>query len=97
MSRISCRLNRNSLALAMTSIATLGVLTACAGPSLPDTTPASSFKDGVGQVERGWDALVSVAGNLVLLFGLRLPWLGVPAVAAGIGYGVIRLVRARRP
>lgn len=51
----------------------------------------------MGQIERGWDALVSVAGNLVLLFGLLLPWLGVLAVAGGIGYGVIRLVRARRP
>ena len=38
---------------------------------------------------------LSVAGDLVLLFGLVLPWLGVPAVAGGIGYGVIRLVRAR--
>jgi hypothetical protein len=35
------------LALAITSIATLGVLTACAGPSLPDTGSASSLKDGV--------------------------------------------------
>ncbi len=55
------------------------------------------YQGFVGQVERGWDAMVSVAGNLVLLFGLLLPWLGVLAVAAGIGYGVIRLVRARRP
>ena len=47
MSRISCRLNRKWLALAITSIATLGVLTACAGPSLPDNAPASGFKDGV--------------------------------------------------
>jgi hypothetical protein len=27
----------------------------------------------LGQVERGWDALVYVAGNLVLLFGLLRP------------------------
>src|SRR4029078_7783217 len=47
MSRISCRLNRKWLALAITSIATLGVLTGCAGPSLADTEPASSLKDGV--------------------------------------------------
>ena len=46
MRRVSCRLNCNWLALAITSIATLGVLTACAGPSLPDNA-ASSFKDGV--------------------------------------------------
>lgn len=50
-----------------------------------------------GQVQRGWDALVSVVGNLVLLFGLMLPWLGVLAVVGGIGYGLIRLVRRRRP
>jgi len=36
-----------------------------------------------------------VVGNLILLFGLLLPWLGVLAVAGAIGYGVIRLVRAR--
>ena len=53
------------------------------------------YQGFLGQIERGWDALVSVAGNLVLLFGLLLPWLGVLAVAGGIGYGVFRLVRAR--
>ena len=55
------------------------------------------YQGFLGQVERGWDAMVSVAGNLVLLFGLTLPWLVVLAVACGIGYGVIRLARARRP
>lgn len=50
-----------------------------------------------GQIERGWHALVSVLGNLVLLFGLLLPWLGALAVAGAIGYGVLRLVRTRRP
>ena len=54
------------------------------------------YQGFTGQIERGWDAMVSVAGSLVLLFGLLLPWLGVLAVAGGIGYGVIRLVRARR-
>jgi uncharacterized protein DUF4349 len=49
-----------------------------------------------GQIERGWDALVSVLGNLVLLLGLLLPWLGALAVAAGIVYGIVRLARARR-
>ena len=58
--------------------------------------PAPQQYEGfTGQVERGWDALVTVVGNLVLLFGLLLPWLGVLAVAGAIGYGVIRLVRAR--
>ena len=56
------------------------------------------YQGFVGQIERGWDALVSVAGSsLVLLFGLVLPWLAVLVVAGGIGYAVIRLLRARRP
>ena len=51
--------------------------------------PAPQQYEGfTGQIERGWDALVSVLGNLVLLFGLLLPWLGVLAVAGGIVYGV---------
>jgi hypothetical protein len=54
------------------------------------------YQGFTGQIERGWDALVSVVGNLVLLFGLLLPWLGVMAIAAGIVYGVVRLARARR-
>ncbi len=54
------------------------------------------YEGFTGQIERGWDALVSVLGNLVLLFGLLLPWLGAMAVAAGIVYGVVRLARARR-
>ena len=59
--------------------------------------PAPKQYDGfTGQIERGWDALVSVVGNLVLLFGLLLPWLAVMAVAGGIAYGVVRLARARR-
>ncbi len=54
------------------------------------------YQGFVGQVERGWDILVSVVGNLVLAFGLLLPWLGLLAVAGGVGYGIVRLVRARR-
>ena len=59
--------------------------------------PAPKQYEGfIGQIERGWDAMVSVVGNLVLLFGLLLPWLAVLAVAAGIVYGLVRLARARR-
>ena len=50
-----------------------------------------------GQVERGWDGLVSVAGHFVMLFGLMLPWLGVFAVVGGLGYGLLKLLRSRRP
>jgi hypothetical protein len=53
------------------------------------------YEGFTGQIERGWDALVSVLGNLVLLFGLLLPWLGALAVAAGIVYGIVRLAGAR--
>ena len=43
--------------------------------------PAPKQYEGfTGQIERGWDALVSVLGSLVLLLGLLLPWLGVIAV-----------------
>ena len=55
------------------------------------------YQGFVGQIERGWDAMISVAGSLVLLFGLVLPWLAVLVVACGIGYAVMRLVRGRRP
>jgi hypothetical protein len=59
--------------------------------------PAPKQYEGfTGQIERGWDALVSVVGSLVLLLGLLLPWLGVIAVAAGVIYGVVRLARPRR-
>ena len=50
----------------------------------------------LGQVERGWDALVSVASNMTLLFGLLLPWLGALVVAGGICYAIVRLARVRR-
>jgi hypothetical protein len=57
----------------------------------------NDYQGFFGQVERGWDALVSVVGNSVLLFGLMLPWLGVLAVAGGILYGIVRLMKGRRP
>ena len=60
--------------------------------------PAPQQYEGfTGQIERGWDALVSVLGNLVLLFGLLLPWLAAIAIPVGIVYGVVRLARTRRP
>jgi hypothetical protein len=58
---------------------------------------ASQYQGFFGQVHRGWDALVSLAGDSVLLFGLLLPWLAVLAVAGGITYGVVRLVKRRWP
>ena len=55
------------------------------------------YQGFAGQVERGWDNLVFVVGNLVLLFGLLLPWLLVLAVAVAIVYGVIRLAGGVKP
>jgi hypothetical protein len=49
-----------------------------------------------GQVERGWEGLVSVADYFVMVFGLLLPWFGALAVVCGIGYGALELVRPRR-
>ncbi|WP_407667644.1 DUF4349 domain-containing protein [Mycolicibacterium arseniciresistens] len=54
------------------------------------------YQGFLGQVERGWDALVSVTGTLFLLVGLLLPWLAVLAVFAMAGYALIRVVRSRR-
>jgi hypothetical protein len=59
--------------------------------------PAPKQYEGfTGQIERGWDGLVAVVGNLVLLFGLLLPWLGVLVVFAVILYLIARLGRGRR-
>ncbi len=49
-----------------------------------------------GQVERGWDLLVSALWQTLLAVGLLLPWLAAVAVAGGIGYVIVRLVRSRR-
>jgi hypothetical protein len=53
------------------------------------------YEGFTGQIERGWNGLLSVLHTLVLLFGLLLPWLGALAVACGILYVVIRVVRRR--
>ena len=59
--------------------------------------PAPKQYDGfLGQIERGWDGLVSVLGTTVLLVGLLLPWLAALAVVGVIGYVLIRLVRRTR-
>lgn len=48
-----------------------------------------------GQVERGWDAMVAVAGGAVLLVGLLLPWLAVLAVVGLIIYAIVRWTQTR--
>ena len=49
-----------------------------------------------GQIERGWNSLTSALGDVVLLFGLLLPWMGALAVLGGVGFGLIRLLTRRR-
>ncbi|WP_409366003.1 DUF4349 domain-containing protein [Mycolicibacterium canariasense] len=49
-----------------------------------------------GQMERGWDLLVSALWQTLLAVGLLLPWLAAVGVAGGIGYAIVRLVRSRR-
>ncbi len=54
------------------------------------------YQGFLGQLERGWDALVDTGSNLVLLFGLLLPWMGAAVLALALLFGLYRLVRARR-
>lgn len=59
--------------------------------------PAPEQYEGfLGQIERGWDGMVSVVSGLVMLFGLLLPWLAALAILGAVLYVLIRLVRARR-
>ena len=53
------------------------------------------YQGFLGQVERGWDTLVSVVGSAVLLLGLLVPWLGVLVVAAAICFVVVRVLGTR--
>ncbi|WKG01495.1 DUF4349 domain-containing protein [Mycolicibacterium sp. HK-90] len=57
--------------------------------------PSPRYQGFWGQVERGWDGLVSVASGAVMLFGLLLPWLLVCAVAAGVVVVIVRLTKSR--
>jgi hypothetical protein len=54
------------------------------------------YRGFFGQVERGWDALLSVTGSAVLLFGLMLPWLAVLAVVALLCIGLTRWLGGRQ-
>ncbi|QCH24952.1 hypothetical protein DSM43276_03223 [Mycobacteroides salmoniphilum] len=89
----SLRAQRNELGeqVAYSSV-TVTFLAEQAG--LPPTPP--KYQGFFGQIERGWDGLVAAGNNVLLLFGLLLPWLGAFAVLGGIGYGVRRVVRQRR-
>ena len=52
--------------------------------------PAPEQYNGfLGQVRRGWDAMVEVASGAVMLFGLMLPWLGAVAILGAVIYGLV--------
>jgi hypothetical protein len=53
------------------------------------------YQGFLGQIERGWDGLVGVLGNVVLLFGLLLPWLAALAVVLAVVYVIVRVTRRR--
>ena len=54
------------------------------------------YRGFLGQMERGWDALVDTGSNLLLLVGLLLPWVGAAIVGLAVLFGIYRLVRLRR-
>ncbi|MEE6165521.1 DUF4349 domain-containing protein [Mycolicibacterium sp. 120322] len=58
--------------------------------------PTKQYRGFFGQVERGWDGMVSFASGAVMLFGLLLPWLAALTLAGGAGYAAIRLLTTRR-
>jgi hypothetical protein len=58
--------------------------------------PTKQYHGFFGQVERGWDGMVSFVSGAVMLFGLLLPWLAALVLAGGLGYGAIRLLTSRR-
>jgi hypothetical protein len=98
---VRCRNARRSWTVCAPSVSgselesTTARSTSASSPIIGGPEP-QQYSGFFGQVERGWDGLVSVAGHFVMRFGLLLPWFGVLAVVCGIGYGLLRLVRARR-
>lgn len=58
--------------------------------------PAPEYRGFSGQIEKGWDALISAASGAVMLFGLLLPWLSVLAVFVVLCYALTRWLGGRR-
>ncbi len=73
------------------STVTVELIAPVAGGPAPER-----YQGFLGQVERGWDALVDTGSHLVLLFGLLLPWMAAAVLGLALLYAVYRLVRARR-
>lgn len=57
-----------------------------------ESDPAG-FGDGL---VTGWNGLIGFFNGLVIAIGFMLPWLGVIAVAGGVVWIIIRIVRRRR-
>lgn len=73
------------------STVTVDLIAPIAGGPAPE-----EYRGFLGQMERGWDALVDTGSNLLLLVGLLLPWVGAAVVALALLFGLYRVVRARR-
>jgi len=57
-----------------------------------DANPAG-FWDGL---VAGWNGLVATLNGIVVALGFLLPWIAVLAVAGGLVWGIIALVRRGR-
>jgi hypothetical protein len=74
-------------------LATLTVDLAPRSPAV-EADPAG-FADGLAA---GWNGLIAAVNGIVVALGFLLPWLAVIAIAAGVVWGVARLLRRiRRP
>lgn len=72
------------------STLTVDLIAPIAGGPAPE-----QYRGFLGQMERGWDALVDTGSNLLLLVGLLLPWVGAAVVALALLFGLYRLIRLR--
>ncbi|MGK2867008.1 MAG: DUF4349 domain-containing protein [Mycobacterium sp.] len=73
------------------STVTVDLIAPIAGGPAPE-----EYRGFLGQMERGWDALVDTGSNLLLLVGLLLPWVGAAVIGFALLFGLYRLVRLRR-
>jgi hypothetical protein len=59
----------------------------------PVEADPAGFTDGL---VAGWNGLVATLNGIVIALGFLIPWIAVAAVAALIGWGIVRLVRRSR-
>ncbi|MET0672597.1 MAG: DUF4349 domain-containing protein, partial [Microbacterium pygmaeum] len=58
------------------------------------TADPAGFGDGLAA---GWNGLIATLNGIVIAIGFLLPWIAVTAVVAVLAWGIVRLVRRRRP